>query len=321
MGAANHLVFAVVLPRQRKNLKEQYFIKIVPDRGDVIHRFAVTRRGITIAAAAAAFVFMTFLAAVAGQIVHARAEVASLRTTANKQKQQLQRVNATTATIQAQLQTVQKQNQQIQQMIGVQSRPPAPHVLQKTSRLSSPDSGPNLDVLAVQTERTAQTARDLQLRVFKVLNVRHLAELARARTIAAIPSIDPVDGAPVIGCFCYRTSPSAEFHPGVDLGADYGDVVRAAAAGTIATTGWDGGYGLKVDIDHGNGYHTWYAHLSRIDVQPGEYVHKGEPIALVGNTGFSTGPHLHYQVMRNGTAIDPAPFLNGVPANVLASLP
>ncbi|HLI96988.1 MAG TPA: M23 family metallopeptidase, partial [Candidatus Baltobacteraceae bacterium] len=105
------------------------------------------------------------------------------------------------------------------------------------------------------------------------------------------------------------------------LGADYGDVVRAAAAGTVVSADWDGGYGEKIDIDHGNGYHTWYAHLSKIEVQDGQFVHKGEEIGLVGSTGYSTGPHLHYQVMLNGQAVDPTPYLDGVPAKVLASLP
>jgi murein DD-endopeptidase MepM/ murein hydrolase activator NlpD len=130
-----------------------------------------------------------------------------------------------------------------------------------------------------------------------------------------------VTGAEVVGCFCYRTSPDTEFHEGVDLGADYGEAVHASAAGTVASADWDGGYGLKIDIDHGNGYHTWYAHLSKTEVHAGQYVHKGEEIGLVGSTGFSTGPHLHYQIMLNGTAVDPDPYLNGVPAKVLASLP
>jgi murein DD-endopeptidase MepM/ murein hydrolase activator NlpD len=139
--------------------------------------------------------------------------------------------------------------------------------------------------------------------------------------IAAIPSIDPVDGADVVGCFCYRSYPDSEFHQGVDLGADYGDNVRASAAGTVVANSYDGAYGIKVDIDHGNGYHTWYAHLSRADVSIGEHVYKGQSIGAVGATGFATGPHLHYQVMFQGQPIDPTPFLHGVPSNVLASLP
>jgi murein DD-endopeptidase MepM/ murein hydrolase activator NlpD len=124
-----------------------------------------------------------------------------------------------------------------------------------------------------------------------------------------------------VGCFCYRTYPDTEFHPGVDLAADYGQTVRASAAGTVVSADWDGGYGKKVDIDHGNGYHTWYAHLSTFNVKAGQYVRKGEAIALAGSTGFSTGPHLHYQVMLNGKPVDPTPYLTGVPSQVLASLP
>ncbi len=155
----------------------------------------------------------------------------------------------------------------------------------------------------------------------RIINMRRLAQIARARVLAAIPSINPAGKAAVVGCYCYRTSPTAEFHTGVDLDANYGDVVRAAAAGTVVSAQYDGAYGLKVDIDHGNGYHTWYAHLSRADVHPGQKVVKAQSIALVGSTGRSTGPHLHYQVMLNGQAIDPEPFLKGVPPQVLAALP
>jgi murein DD-endopeptidase MepM/ murein hydrolase activator NlpD len=154
----------------------------------------------------------------------------------------------------------------------------------------------------------------------RVLNLRRLASIARARTIAAIPSLNPVAGAVNAG-FGWRTVPFPEFHKGLDLGADYGTPVHAAAAGTIASAGWAGEFGIRVDIDHGNGYHTWYCHLSRIAVSAGQAVEKGETIAAVGSTGESTGPHLHYQVMHDGVAIDPEPYLRGVPANVMATLP
>ncbi len=291
-------------------LKERYFIKIVPQRGDVVHRFELTRRHIIAAASVLAGVLLGSLTVGAVQMWRAHAQVAYLQTVATQQRQQLQAMNQKAAQIRRQLQHVQKQNQEIQQLIGV-----APKT-QKTAEVRH-----NLDALATETARTAAESNLLRRLTMHVLNVRHLQELTRARALAAIPSIDPVDGAQVVGCFCYRSYPDSEFHPGVDLGADYGEVVRAAAAGTVAAAGWDGGYGQKIDIDHGNGYHTWYAHLSKMEVQPGQYVHKGQEIGLVGSTGFSTGPHLHYQVMLNGTAVDPTPYLDGVPAKVLASLP
>ncbi len=291
-------------------LKERYFIKIVPQRGDVVHRFELTRRHILTAACAFAIVLVAFLAAGIIQVWRAHAQVAQLQSLAKEQRSQLQAMDEKAADIRKQLQHVQRQNQEIQQLIGV-----AP----KTQKLS--EVRHNLDALVAATAQTAEESNRLRRLTMRVLNVRHLQELTRARALAAIPSIDPVSGAPIVGCYCYRSYPDSEFHPGVDLGADYGEAVHAAAAGTIAAAGWDGGYGQKVDIDHDNGYHTWYAHLSKIEVAPGQYVHKGEEIGLVGSSGYSTGPHLHYQVMLNGSPVDPTPYLGGVPAKVLASLP
>jgi murein DD-endopeptidase MepM/ murein hydrolase activator NlpD len=291
-------------------LKERYYIKIVPQRGETVHRYELTRRHIVSACIALAVVLLSSLAFGLFQMWRAHAQVAQLQSITKQQKLKLMSIDKQTEAIRAELQRVQKQNQQIQQLIGVKSP------IQKTSAVRH-----SIDALASDAAATAEQSNMLRRLTMRVLNLRRIQELARARAIAAIPSIDPVAGAQIVGCFCYRTSPDTEFHPGVDLGADYGDVVRASAAGTVASADWDGGYGEKIDIDHGNGYHTWYAHLSKIEVSAGEYVHKGQEIGLVGSTGFSTGPHLHYQVMLNGTAIDPSPYLNGVPPKVLAQLP
>ncbi len=291
-------------------INDRYFIKIVPQRGDVVHRFVLTRRHIVAAAALLGVLIAGSVGFGIVQLVRAHAQVAALQSIASSQKRQLQTIDQKTASIRTQLQRVQKQNQQIQQLIGV--HPPR----QKTSEVRH-----SIQALADATAQTAAQSEMLRRLTMRVLNMRHMQALARATELAAIPSIDPVDGAQVVGCFCYRSYPDSEFHPGVDLGADYGQVVRASAAGTVASADYDGGYGEKIDIDHGNGYHTWYAHLSRMDVQPGQFVHKGQSIGLVGSTGFSTGPHLHYQVMLNGTPVNPEPYLTGVPAKVLASLP
>ncbi|MFN2449868.1 MAG: M23 family metallopeptidase [Candidatus Baltobacteraceae bacterium] len=291
-------------------IKDRYFVKIVPQRGDVVHRFVLTRRRIVGGAAVLGVLLAGSLAFGLLQLWRAHAQVAALQSIENRQKAQLQTIDQKTATIRTQLQRVQRQNQQIQQLIGV--HPPR----QKTAEVRH-----NIDALVSDSAQTSAQSDMLRRLTMRVLNVRHLQELARAESLAAIPSIDPVDGAQVVGCFCYRSYPDSEFHPGVDLGADYGEVVHAAAAGSVASADYDGGYGEKIDIDHGNGYHTWYAHLSKMEVAPGQYVHKGQEIGLVGSTGFSTGPHLHYQVMLNGTAVDPQPYLNGVPSKVLAGLP
>ena len=77
----------------------------------------------------------------------------------------------------------------------------------------------------------------------------------------------------------------------------------------MVKAGWNGGYGRMVEVDHGNGFSTRYGHLSRIDVKVGEHVVRGGVVGEVGSSGRSTGPHLHYEVRRNGDAIDPLAFL------------
>lgn len=186
-------------------------------------------------------------------------------------------------------------------------------------RTLSPAS--RLDALVAASPDISDEAARRRRLTTRILNTHRLAQIARAHMLASIPSVNPAGKAAVVGCYCYRNFPTAEFHAGVDLDANYGDVVRASAAGTVVSAAYDGAYGLKVDLDHGNGYHTWYAHLSRADVHAGQQVAKSQPIALVGSTGRSTGPHLHYQVMLKGKPVDPEPFLKGIPPQVLAALP
>jgi murein DD-endopeptidase MepM/ murein hydrolase activator NlpD len=96
------------------------------------------------------------------------------------------------------------------------------------------------------------------------------------------------------------------FHSGVDFKAPTGTVVHAARSGRVSFAGWSsGGYGSLIVIDHGSGVRSWYAHLSRIDVAPGQQVAGGAPIGAVGATGRATGPHLHFEVRLRGAATDP----------------
>ena len=88
-----------------------------------------------------------------------------------------------------------------------------------------------------------------------------------------------------------------------------GDPVRATANGKVINSGWSGGYGRMVEIDHGNGLSTRYGHLSQIDVKVGDVVKIGQVIGEVGSTGRSTGPHLHYETRIDGEAVDPQKFL------------
>ena len=99
------------------------------------------------------------------------------------------------------------------------------------------------------------------------------------------------------------------FHPGVDMHALMGDPIHACRGGVVVSAGWKGGYGNAVVIDHGGGMATLYGHQSRLGVTAGQTVSAGDVIGYIGSTGFSTGPHLHFEVRINGKPINPAPYL------------
>jgi murein DD-endopeptidase MepM/ murein hydrolase activator NlpD len=114
--------------------------------------------------------------------------------------------------------------------------------------------------------------------------------------------------------FGYRSDPfdggHAEFHPGIDFKGQYGDAAHCTANGKVVYAGWMGGYGNCVRIAHANSYETLYGHLSHINVRVGEEVTAGQVIGKVGSTGRSTGTHLHYEVRKNGKAVNPISFLS-----------
>lgn len=127
-----------------------------------------------------------------------------------------------------------------------------------------------------------------------------------------VPSIAPVDG-PVGSGFGFRADPFTHrtaLHTGLDFPAEPGTPILAAAGGVVLSAEPHPQYGLLVELDHGNGLVTRYAHTSKMLVKPGDLVKRGQAIAAVGNTGRSTGPHLHFEVLVEGVQQNPARFLN-----------
>ena len=125
------------------------------------------------------------------------------------------------------------------------------------------------------------------------------------------PSLWPVEGR-LMSPFGGRTDPfsgEGAIHTGVDLEAAMGTPVRAAGDGIVVHADWESGYGRLVIIDHGNGVQTYYGHLSKYDVVPGQEVRRGDVIARSGASGRVTSPHLHYEVRLGGTPVNPYPYM------------
>lgn len=139
--------------------------------------------------------------------------------------------------------------------------------------------------------------------------------MSKAEMMASIPAIQPVDNRKIRGAisgFGVRIHPVhkiRKMHSGIDFTAPIGTPVYATGNGRVEAAGYDGGYGLRVMIDHGYSYKTLYGHMSKSTVRAGQRVKRGDLIGYVGNTGTSTGPHLHYEVHKNGSPVNPVNFI------------
>lgn len=132
------------------------------------------------------------------------------------------------------------------------------------------------------------------------------------QSVISIPSMIPVDHLQFTSTFGVRSDPfrgTAAMHPGVDIPGAIGTPIYATADGIVGRAGLTGGYGNMVEINHGRGIMTRYGHMSKILVEANTRVHRGQMIGLMGSTGRSTGPHLHYEVRVDGKAVNPIPFL------------
>jgi murein DD-endopeptidase MepM/ murein hydrolase activator NlpD len=157
-----------------------------------------------------------------------------------------------------------------------------------------------LDLLSATINEEGQSLRALERFISKA-----------GRVLAALPSRWRVRGA-VNSEFGRRLSPwtqAPEFHSGIDISSDRGTSVKAPAPGTVFFAGSQAEYGNTVIIDHGNNIKSLYGHLQKIQVTQGQHVERGQVIALSGNTGKSSGPHLHYEVLVKGQPVNPRGYL------------
>jgi len=224
-----------------------------------------------------------------------------------------------TKQLQAQLEEIQALDSSIRELMRLDSRraTPSAQVVPDVAMAQTRDLRPqlanrglSLAATLLRTEQNLESIKEaIPITEDSLKGLEKQVEAQRARE-QATPSLRPVAGNITSG-FGYRRSPfdaSREFHAGIDIAAPSGTAVHATAAGTVRMASWNGGYGNVIFLDHGFGFVTVYAHLSRISVRVGQTVDKGQVIGLVGSTGRSTGPHLHYEVRVGGATVNPMRF-------------
>lgn len=172
------------------------------------------------------------------------------------------------------------------------------------------NDSPALEALGDLGEIEARLGQ-IEQQIGLVADAASLQNLAQLR----LPTRAPVPGAQLGSPFGNREDPfsgRSAFHSGLDFAAVQGTQIHAAAGGKVAYAGQRSDYGWVVEIDHGNGLTTRYAHASKLMVKAGDLVMPGDVIAAVGSTGRSTGAHLHFEVLRGGEAVDPRRYLAGL---------
>ncbi|HEY5559989.1 MAG TPA: M23 family metallopeptidase [Steroidobacteraceae bacterium] len=168
--------------------------------------------------------------------------------------------------------------------------------------------GPVVPALDAMIDSLDAQIDDRRRQLTALQNLILTRELARQ----IVPGGRPVESGYISSLYGQRTDPfhgNQANHPGLDFAGATGTRVLAVADGIVSHAGTDGGYGRSVEITHGNGYVTRYAHNAKLLVVPGQTVKRGDPIALMGSTGRSTGTHLHFEVMRDGKRVNPLSFV------------
>jgi murein DD-endopeptidase MepM/ murein hydrolase activator NlpD len=306
--------------------RESYTLMIVGDAHREVRRHRLEYRHIRLAFLVAVLVFVSGAAITSHglSLLGQPFDSASLRAENQTLEERLLRLRAHAAAVEDGLRQIDDADRTLRRMADLPA--PSPNLALGPVSLTPSATGgatPDIDPFAVplDAERLA-SVRDIDESRLSTLG----SSVARARSsleelvgyfternqlLSSTPSVWPTRGW-ITSEFGWREDPFTSgrvMHAGIDLAAPEGTQVVAPASGTVVYAGEDGGYGRMITIDHGRGITTNYGHLSRVLVKVGDTVSRGQHIGAVGNTGRSTGPHLHYEVRQNGIPISPRAYV------------
>lgn len=212
------------------------------------------------------------------------------------QGQEIEKMSSQAKKIDQKINDLEKKEEAIRKMLGIEKKTPGP--LGKS--LKNLNNG-IMDELNILSQKLHYTEGSIDQLAKTITEMR--------KRFASIPSIWPTHGR-IMSTFGFRVSPWRGFHSGLDINTAYGSKVKSSAVGVVGFVGWRNGYGKTIIVNHGFGTETLYGHLSGFACKVGQRVNKGGLIGYVGMTGFTTGPHLHYEVIKNGIQVNPMSYLD-----------
>lgn len=295
-------------------VKDRLQVMVIPPSTGGVKQYSVPQW--IVPAALGAVAVLILLTATSGIFAFnnwsSRAELAK-QVEANRQLQdQIAQLDESVDVLRGKLVALENAEQQVRSVFGFPELDPAERALGIGGAVIEDESGfsaVDQAAFALETDLDRLLRRcEFERENFDVL---YTALVERKDRLDHTPSINPVGGHLVRG-FGIKADPFTgrdRLHGGIDLSANVGTPVRAPADGKVTSTGYKGQLGKMIEVDHGFGVETRYGHLSKIAVKRGETVKRGQIIGYAGNTGYSTGPHLHYEVSVNGKRVDPMKYI------------
>lgn len=295
--------------QDQKPDQREYTIKIIPQQGETVRSIRLPIRTVKFAIASLCLGVLLFIGTFgyASYCMYTgerdKVEIGELRQVTNMQQEQLLLLAKKASALQSQMDEINELETAIRQMSNTDGAA-APGAGSLHDGQGGPRIQPNIENVSVAL---ADIEKNMALRKQSLENLHQQLAVKQAE-MAATPSVWPASG-DVSSSYGLRWG-GTDFHPGIDIANDIGTPIIATADGVVTSAGWNsGGYGNMVDIDHGNGIMTRYGHAVRVAVNVGQEIKRGQVIAYMGSTGFSTGPHLHYEVRINGQPVNPARYL------------
>ena len=308
------------IPLPKKNQKT-YTLLFIPSPSDKVVRVDISPRILYagwVLSAIFLTVFLTF-SVIAYSLLHKESQMVALARQSQQQKEEIVRIYSRLQEIHGRLLDLTKKEDRIRMIMDPDGTAPDSGQLQGVGgpeSLAAPavliQKGQNgmLELMEEMDRQFTHLGSGMSYQEGSLVSLKQKI-LDRAQLWASTPSIWPTHGVLTSG-FGWRNSPfgiGRDFHPGIDIAGRVGLPVIATASGVVSFSGWDQGFGKSVRIDHANGFETLYAHLEQVVVYENEKVTRGEVIGYLGNTGLSTGPHLHYGVIRNRVPVDPTRYI------------
>lgn len=293
-------------------MKRYYTLMIIPASKGKTRKIVLSNKTIKFLLMLFSFLFIAFSLIFIDWLrtSYAKLEVKRLKTENAKQKEKIKMYEELTKELQGKIDSFKSYAEKLNVFAGLQS----PYALKEVGSggVSPHDVG---TIISNSIQKPALEKPEILLKTANEVekNLKILDQFFKDQTLrlAALPSIWPTRGY-LSGFFGNRRDPftgKIDFHPGLDISTQLGNKVYATANGIVVVAEYRIGYGNVVKIDHGFGFSTLYAHLSKIAVKEGQKVKRWDVIGYVGTTGKSTGPHLHYEVHRYNQPVNPLNFI------------